>query len=213
MLNFSVGGAIERAVSMGVPEHTIILLLLLPLVAFVIAFSRNVVGIRGFGIFLPAALAVTFVATGPLIGVGLFLVIILVSTLVRMILRKLNLKLQYLPRMAFILWAVVIGVLGLLFIFPSNVSVFAVLILVLLSEDFTRVQLGKSVKTALSLTTETLILSMISYFFLTLRPLQSFVLAYPVISLIVTGLLNFSLAKYSGLRLMEIYRFRKLIKG
>ena len=42
----------------------------------------------------------------------------------------------------------------------SNVSIFAVLILVLLAEDFIRVQLGKSVKTALSLTFETLILSL-----------------------------------------------------
>lgn len=204
---------IERAIASGVPVNTIVLLLLLPIVAFVIAFSRNVVGIRGFGIFLPAALAVTFVATGPLVGIGLFLVIVSVSTGIRMVLRKLKLKLQYLPRMAFILWAVVIGVLGSLFVVPSNVSVFAVLILVLLSEDFTRVQLGKSVKTALSLTTETLILSMISYFFLTLRPLQVFVLSNPVISLLVTGFLDLALAKYSGLRLMELYRFRKLIKS
>lgn len=212
--------AIRGAVEAGVPANTIVLLLLLPIVAFVIAFSRNVVGIRGFGIFLPAALSVVFVATGPIVGIGLFLVIVAVSTLVRMILRKLKVKLQYLPRMSFILWAVVFGVLGVLFLapvinFPSlaNVSIFAVLVLILLSEDFTRVQLGKSAKTAVTLTFETLILSLISYGVLILQPIRQFVLLNPEISLILTALLDLILGKYTGLRVMEYYRFRKLIKG
>jgi len=174
-IKYAIRGAIEA----GVPANTIVLLLLLPIVTFVIAFSRNIVGIRGFGIFLPAALSVVFVATGPVVGIGLFLVIVAVSTLVRMVLRKLKLKLQYLPRMSFILWAVVIGVLGILFLAPvikfpalANVSIFAVLVLILLSEDFSRVQLGKSAKTAVSLTFEPLILSLISFVFLTFEPLQ-----------------------------------------
>jgi hypothetical protein len=212
--------AIRGAVSSGVPANTIVLLLLLPFIAFVIAFSRNVVGIRGFGIFLPAALSVTFVAIGPVVGIGLFLVIVIISTGFRMLLRGLKLKLQYLPRMSLILWAVVMGVLGVLFAAPvikfsdlANVSIFAVLILILLAEDFIRVQLGKSVKTALSLTAETLILAVISFFFLTLSPLQHYALLNPEITLLAVGVADFILAKYSGLRLMEMYRFRKLISS
>jgi hypothetical protein len=212
--------AIRGAVAAGVPANTIVLLLLLPFIAFIIAFSRNVIGIRGFGIFLPAALSVVFVATGPFVGIGLFLIIVVVSTMVRMILRWLKVKLQYLPRMAFILMAVVAGVLGTLFAAPAikfpdlaNVSIFAVLILVLLAEDFIRVQLGKSVKTALSLTFETLILSLISYFFLTLKPLQEYVLLNPEISLLGVAAADLILGKYTGLRVMEFYRFRKLIKS
>ena len=210
--------AIRSAVASGVPANTIVLLLLLPLVALVIAFSRNIIGIRGFGIFLPAALSVVLVATGPIVGIGLFLIIVIVSTATRMILRELKLKLQYLPRMSFILWAVAVGVLGILFAAPyirfselSNVSIFAVLILVLLAEDFIRVQLGKSVKTAISLTFETLILSLISYLFLTLKPLQEYVLLNPEISLLFAGAMDLILGKYTGLRIMEFYRFRKLI--
>jgi hypothetical protein len=212
--------AIRGAVASGVPANTLVLLLLLPIVTFIIAFSRNVVGIRGFGIFLPAALSVVFVATGPIVGIGLFLIIVAVSTLVRMILRKMKLKLQYLPRMSFILWAVVLGVLGILFLAPvvkfpalANVSIFAVLVLILLSEDFTRVQLGKSAKTAVSLTFETLILSLISYLFLTFQPLQQYVLVKPEVSLIIVGALDLLLGKYTGLRVMEFYRFRKLIRS
>ena len=212
--------AIRASVASGVPANTIVLLLLLPIVALVIAFTRNVIGIRGFGIFLPAALSVVFVATGPVVGIGLFLVIVIVSTAMRMILRKLKVKLQYLPRMAFILWAVVLGVLGVLFLTPvlkfsdlANVSIFAVLFLVLLAEDFSRVQLGKSVNTALNLTFETLILSLISYVFLTFQPLQNYVLLNPEISLLLVALGDLLLGKYTGLRVMEFYRFRKLIRS
>jgi hypothetical protein len=113
---------------------------------------------------------------------------------------------------------VVLGVLGVLFLAPvlkfsalSNVSIFAVLILVLLSEDFARVQLGKSVRTALNLTFETLLLSLFSYFFLTLKPLQEYVLLNPEISLIGIAILDLLLGQYTGLRIMEFYRFRKLI--
>lgn len=212
--------AIRSAVSAGVPANTIVLLLLLPFAAFVIAFTRNVVGIRGFGIFLPAALSVVFLATGAVVGIGIFLVIVIVSTAVRIILRKLKVKLQYLPRMAFILWAVVLGVLGVLFSAPiirfpdfANVSIFAILILVLLAEDFIRVQLGKSAKTAVNLTVETLVISLISFFFLTLKPLQEYVLLNPETSLLTIAILDLILGKYTGLRLMEFYRFRKLIRS
>jgi hypothetical protein len=212
--------AIRGAVDAKVPANTIVLLLLLPIVTFVIAFSRNVVGIRGFGIFLPAALSVVFVATGPVVGIGLFLVIVTIATLVRLVLRKLKVKLQYLPRMSFILWAVVFGVLGVLFLapvlnFPSlaNVSIFAVLVLILLAEEFSRVQLGKSAKTAVSLTFETLILSLISYIFLTFQPLRQYVLLNPEVSIILVATANLLLGKYTGLRVMEYYRFRKLING
>lgn len=210
--------AIRNAISAGVPANTIVLLLLLPFVAAIIAAARHVIGIRGFGIFLPAALSVTFVATGPIVGISLFLIIVTIASLVRFLLRKIKVKLQYLPRMALILWFVSLAVLGVLFSAPivrypdlMNVSIFAVLILTLLVEDFIRVQLGKSIKTAISLTTETLFLSLISYLFLTFKPIQEFVLLNPEISLLGVGIFDLILAKYAGLRLMEVWRFRKLM--
>lgn len=212
--------AIRSGVGFGIPAQTITLLLLLPLVAAFIAAARNLIGIRGFGIFLPAALAVTLVATGPILGIALFLVIITVSTLVRMVLRSFKFKLQYLPRMALILWFVVVSVLGILFSAPyfgvvsiANVSVFAVLILTLLAEDFTKVQLGKSVKTAIDLTSETLILALFSYLILTLRPVQKFAILNPETLLFGVFVFDFVLGKYTGLRLLEVWRFRKLIRA
>lgn len=212
--------AIRAAVEAGVPPNTIVLLLLLPVIAAIIAAARHIVGIRGFGIFLPAALAVVFVATGPVVGIILFLIIVAVSTVTRLTLRKLKIKLQYLPRMALLLLFVVMGVLGVLFATPvikqpdlTNVSIFPVLVLVLLAEDFSKVQIGKSAKTAINLTTETLILSLASYVFLTLKPLQELALLRPEILLLSVAIFDFFLGKYVGLRFVEFWRFRKLISG
>ena len=209
--------AIRGAVTAGVPANTLALLLLLPLVAMVIAAIRHLVGLRGFGIFLPAALSVVFLAIGPILGIGLFLVIVLVSTIVRIVMRTLKLKLQYLPRMALIFWFVSFAVLGVLFAAPliswsalPNVSIFAVLFLTLLAEDFTRVQLGKSFHTAISLTTETLILALISFAVLTLKPVQEFAILNPEIYLLSIFIFDFLLGRYAGLRVMELWRFRKL---
>ncbi len=212
--------AIRAAVEAGVPPNTIVLLLLLPVIAAIIAAARHIVGIRGFGIFLPAALSIVFVATGPVVGIILFLIIVAVSTITRLTLRKLKIKLQYLPRMALLLLFVVMGVLGVLFATPvikqpdlTNVSIFPVLVLVLLAEDFSKVQIGKSAKTAINLTTETLILSLASYVFLTLKPLQEFALLNPEILLLSIAVFDFFLGKYVGLRFIEFWRFRKLISG
>lgn len=212
--------AIRGAVGAGVPANTIVLLLLLPLVAAIIAAARHLVGLRGFGIFLPAALSVVFVAVAPVIGIGLFLIIVTVSTLTRMLLRKLKIKLQYLPRMALILWVVSLSVLAVLFAAPiirhpglTNVSIFPILVMALLAEDFIRVQLGKSIKTAVNLTTETLILALVSYFFLTLKVVQEFALLYPEWYLLGILVFDIIIGKYVGLRILEIWRFRKLIQA
>ncbi|MFC1710140.1 7TM domain-containing protein [Patescibacteria group bacterium] len=210
--------AIRASVTSGVPTNTITLLLLLPLVASVIAAARHIIGLRGFGIFLPAALSVVFLAIGPIVGIGLFLLIVSISILYRLLTKKAKIKLQFLPNKAMLLLFVVVGVLLLLFAAPViqhpdliNVSIFPVLILVLLAEDFSRVQLGKSAKTAINLTTETLVLALVSYVFLTYKPLQEFALLYPEILLLAVILFNFAVGKYVGLRFIEFWRFRKLI--
>jgi hypothetical protein len=212
--------AIRSAVKAGVPVNTVVLLLLLPVVAAFIAAARHIIGLRGFGIFLPAALSVVFVAIGPIFGLLLFFIIVGVSTVPRFILRKLRVRLQYLPRMALMLWFVVLGVLGILFTAPfvsipglTSVSIFPVLILVLLSEEFSKVQLGKSAHTAINMTIETLILALICFIFLTVESLQSFALLNPEYLLIGVAIFDFLVGKFIGLRLVEYWRFRKLVLG
>ncbi len=212
--------AIVYAVVSGISADTIVLLLLLPVVAAFIAAVRHIVGLRGFGILLPAALSVVFVSIGPIVGIGLFLLIITVSTSMRFFLRSAKIRLQYLPRMSLLVWAVCLVVLGLLFMAPvfgshsfSSVSIFPVLILVLLSEDFTRVQLGKNIKAAVKITAETLLLALFSYLILTSNSLQVFAVQKPEILVLSVALINYAVGKYVGLRFMEYWRFRKLIRS
>ena len=121
--------------------------------------------------------------------------------------------------MALILCFVSVSVLGVLFLAPlirvqdiTSVSIFPVLIMALLAEDFARVQLGKSVSTAIDLTAETLILSLVSYIFLTLDSLRQFALFNPEVFLLSVAGFDLLLGKYVGLRLMEFWKFRKLVR-
>jgi hypothetical protein len=122
--------------------------------------------------------------------------------------------------MALLLLVVVLGILGILFAAPiirepslSSVSIFPVLMLVLLAEDFSKVQLGKSAKTAIHLTTETLILALVSYIFLTFKPVQEIALLHPEEFILSVFVFDLLVGRYIGLRLIELWRFRKLISG
>jgi hypothetical protein len=212
--------ALRDSIDAGVPPNTVVLLLLLPGVAALIAAARHLIGLRGFGIFLPAALSIVFMATGPVVGIVVFLVIVAISTVTRITMRRLKIKLQYLPRMALLLHFVVLGILAILFLTPyigrsdfAKVSIFPVLFMVLLAEDFTKVQLGKSAKVAFNLAFETLILALISYIFLNLKIVQEFVLLHPESWIVLIILIDYALGKYVGLRFIEYWRFRTLIKN
>lgn len=209
--------SIRQMVQKGVAANTIVLILLFPLVAAIIAGSRHVVGIRGFGIFLPAVLSVVFVATGIIQGLILFLTIILVATGSRMFLRKL--RLEYLPRMALLLWLVAMAVLLLMFISPfldlgaiSNLSIFPVLILILLTENFISIQIGMSQKQAIGMTVQTLIMALICSLILQLNFLQKFVLLHPEIYVVSIALLDVFMGKYTGLRWLEYKKFKEIVK-
>lgn len=209
--------AIRSAVEVGVAPNTIVLLLLLPLIATFIAASRHVLGLRGFGIYLPASLSVVFVAIGPLVGILFFLLIVFATTITRMFLKKVRVKLQYLPKMALLVWVVSVSVLLVLFMAPfyqysnvGSISIFPLLILVLLAESFSKVQAGKSARTAITMATETIVVSLISYILLTTRSLHILALTHPETLLVLVLILDVLLGKYIGLRFFEYWRYRKL---
>lgn len=216
LTNFLQHG-LREAIKKGVPANTLVLLLLFPLIAAIIAASRHMVGIRGFGIFLPAVLSVVFVSTGIIEGLLLFLTIIMVATLARMFLRQM--KLQYLPRMALLLWFVSLGVCGFLFLSPVlnlatliSLSIFPILILILLAESFIGIQIGMSMERAISMTFETLVMALICSFILKMEFLQKFVLLNPEIMVLGTAILDIFMGKYTGLRLLEYKKFRPILK-
>ena len=70
---------ISLAINRGVATNTIVLLLLLPLVATLVSFLHYIVGLSGYGIFMPTMIAITFVATGVFGGLVLFAIILTIS--------------------------------------------------------------------------------------------------------------------------------------
>lgn len=209
--------AIRNAILAGIPGSTIVLIILFPLVAALIAGARHLIGLRGFGIFTPAVLSVAFVATGILTGIFLFMVILGMATLGKNVLKKA--KLQYLPRMALLLWFVSLGVLGVLLAAPylnfqnlASLSIFPILILILLAETFIEVQIGKSPREARDLTVETIILALISSLVLSLEMVQRFALVHPELLLLMVATFDVFMGRYTGLRYTEYKKFKKLLK-
>ena len=209
--------SIRQAVSRGVPANTIVLILLFPVVAAIIAASRHLLGIRGFGIFTPAVLSVAFVATGLVSGILLFLVILLVADLGQRLLKRL--KLQYLPRMALLLWFVSLGVFAVIFLTSlvnfgtiTNLNIFPILIMVLIAETVIEVRIGKSPKEAADLTIETIILAVVSGLILSLDLVQKSALLNPEILVLSVAIFDIFVGKFVGLRLLEYLKYRKLLK-
>ena len=217
-----IQSAIVQAISAGVPEQTIVLLLLFPLVVTLIAAARHLFGLRGFGIFPPAVIAVAFLATGLPLGLGLFLGTLLIAAVSRAATRWL--KLQYLPRLSLLILFISIGILAAFLAIPpvsdfgfrisdlTNVGIFPILLLILLTETFISAEISHGVRFALRITVETLFLAVASYLIMDLGALQSWVLSHPEATILSLLSANILLGKFTGLRLLEYCRFRELLR-
>jgi hypothetical protein len=82
---------IDGAVQRGMSAETIALLLLLPLVATVVSVMHYVLGISGYGIFIPTMMAVVMMSTGVVGGLILFAGILAISVLSNVAMKKLKL--------------------------------------------------------------------------------------------------------------------------
>ncbi len=209
---------ITLALANGVPLDTLVLVLILPIIVTLIAFFRQVIGIKAFGIYTPAIITFALLATDQLkYGITIFVTVIAVGTLTRFILKKV--RLLYLPRVAIMITVVGFSILFLLVIGGiwnrtglASVSIFPILIMITLVEKFVAVQIEKGGRTAVILAAETLVISVIGYYIASWHLLIGAVLQYPWISLLTIPV-NVFLGKWTGLRLSEYFRFRQIIKS
>jgi len=209
--------AIRFSVSEGVAPNTIVLVLLFPLIASLIAASRHVIGLRGFGIYIPAVLSVALVATGIFEGLTIFLAIVGTALLASKVVQKM--RMSYLPRTALLLWMMSLGILALFFIAPAlglanllTINIFPILILVLLAENFLDAQTRTKQLEALAITIETLVLAAICGIILQWEPMHRLALLEPELLLLGTAAINIIIGKFVGLRLSERLRFRPIIE-
>ena len=140
---------IDFFLGQGVPFATVILILMLPIIATFIAFLRQVVGIKAFGIYAPLIVTFAFLATNGLkYGIAIFVTVIFSGMLMRFVLKPF--RLLYLPRVAIMLTAVAMLILGILVIGGefkrtglAAVSIFPILIMITIVEKFVAVQIEK----------------------------------------------------------------------
>jgi len=208
---------IRYAVGEGMPANVIVLIILFPLVAALIGASRHVIGLRGFGMYIPAVLSVALVSTGILEGLLIFGAIVLTALGTKKVLKKA--RLAYLPRTALLIWTISMGLLALFILVPFfnfttliGVNIFPILILVLLAENFLDALLRTKPADAIALTAETLALAFISSLILQLESLQKIALLEPELLIVGIAFFNVLVGKFAGLRLAEFLRFRSIIE-
>lgn len=206
-------------VNQGVPLQTVALLLMLPIIATLVAFFRQVVGVKAFGIYTPSIFTFALLAFDPnglKYGVAIFVSILLVGMVTRYLLK--NFRLLYLPRVAITLSVVALAVLGILAMGGSYqrtglaaISIFPLLIMISLAEKFVATQIEKGTKTALMLAGETLLIAIVGYYLISWHGLILALLQFPWLVLF-TFVINFMLGRFAGLRITEYLRFRKVLE-
>lgn len=213
----SVRMVVNWAIERGVSSDTVVLLLLLPLIATLVSVLHYVVGVTGYGIFMPTMIAITFLATGIFGGLLLFVMILLISICSNLILKKF--KIHFWPARTINLLFISLGTFGLMILSSfikvvdiSNISIFPILFMILLAEESVRTQLVKSKKEARNLMIGTLILAIIGAGTMNFSSVQNIVLNNPEWVILLVLVINLIVGNYTGMRLTEIGRFKKAIR-
>lgn len=199
----------------GVSSQTVILLLSLPVIAMILAFLKQVVGLTTFGLFTPSIVALSFIALGWQIGLLLLIFIIITGYATRASMKRW--RLLYIPKVAVILTVISLTLLILLAIGASfgillaPDTIFVLLIMSTLGESFLNVKAEEGWLNAIIGIGETILAALLCVFIVQWAALQSLILAYPEL-ILITIVLNIFLGRWTGLRLVEYFRFKEVFK-
>jgi hypothetical protein len=204
--------AVEVMEDNGITQSQIVILLMVPIIAFLIVVFRNLIGLRTFGIFTPALLAVAFLATGPVLGLILFGILLAVGSVIRLLFERY--PLLAFPRMGVVLSAMAFTVLMFLFLgslwgisLLVHATVLPLVIFTMIIERFITVQEEESPQEAARLTFNTLVVAAAVFLVLELGLFENWLIRFPEASIIaVYG--NLFIGRWTGLRLTEYWRFR-----
>jgi hypothetical protein len=196
-------------------QRTFRILLLVPLGALLISVLKNLVGFPAFGIFMPVLMALSFRNTGLYYGLAIFFGVLLVGYGVRRVLEKLRLLLV--PRMSVILTLVIASFTVLALIGSKYglrefmaVGLLPFVILTMVIERFfvliEEAGAREGIRTALG----SAAVAVITYWIVSWEPLQLTFFVYPEFMAVVVAL-QILVGQYSGLRLSELFRFRRIV--
>jgi hypothetical protein len=195
-------------------QGTFRILLLVPIGALIISLMRNIVGLPTFGIFMPMLIALAFRSTGPLYGIALFCGVLSIGFAVRTFLDRLHLLLV--PRLSVIL-TLVIACFTVLALLGNKwglrefmaVGLIPFVILTMTIERFFIIIEESGVREAMITAAGSVAVAIITYGIISWESLQLTFFVYPELILTVAAL-QLLLGRYTGYRLSELFRFRKL---
>lgn len=201
----------SEAVVAQVPLQAINLILVLPVIACIVVIFRSVVGIETFGTFAPVIVSLAFLMTGLVWGVTIFCVIVGLGVVMRSALQWV--RIQLVARLAVLIALVSVMMAGLTVAGAYfgigallNVSIFPMVIMSNVIENFTTTQVELGTREAVRLTANTLLVCAACYLTIEWAGLQSIVLSFPEVLLGVVAL-EIAIGKWRGLRLLEYLRF------
>lgn len=195
-------------------QETYKILLTVPIGAFIILLLRNFIGLKTFGTFMPVLIALAFRETHVIWGISLFIIIVSFGLLARFYLDQLRLLLV--PRLAAIL-TVVIMLMIFITVFSQNlgldagmsVALFPMVILTMTIERMCITWDERGASEAIKSGLGSLFAAVVSYWAMSLEPLQYLVFAFPELLLVLLGLILW-FGQYRGYRLLELKRFKVL---
>lgn len=206
---------VNTMLTKGVPSQTVILLLVLPFIAMILAFLKQVVGITTFGLYTPSIIALSFLALGWKLGVFFLLFILFTGYATRAFMKRW--RLLYIPKVAIILTVVsftlliLMGISAFYGITFSRETIFILLIMSTLTESFLALKTEEGWRSAIIGILETIAASLICVFIVQWDVFQALILAYPEI-ILLTVVVDIFLGRWTGLRLLEYIRFKEVFK-
>jgi hypothetical protein len=196
-------------------QHLVEFLLLLPVAALIICIYRNLIGLQSFGTFAPALVGLAFRDLHSLPGIFIFVSILLIGWLMRRLLDSYHLL--QVPRVALMLSLIVVvlilAVVGANFHeMPATqyISLFPLIILTGMVERFWTLETEDSTLASFKTLLITMLIAATISVVLSLHAIVRHLFAYPeTLGIIMAAQLL--IGRYTGYRLMELFRFRDFL--
>lgn len=196
----------------GIPIGLLRGILLLPLAGLIVAIFRNVVGLKTFGIFLPALIGLALVKVSFIWGLVAFAAVIVVVSLLHLPLEKLGLL--HTPKLVIMLTCVVLTLLALSGIGMKNnwtslttAMFLPVIVLSITAERFAKTLVEENLIDALKMLGSTFFIAFLCYPIFNADLLLGLFLTYPELYFSILGIMIL-LGRWIGFRVLEYKRFQ-----
>ncbi len=190
-------------------------LLLIPLGALLVVILRNVVGVKTFGTFMPVLIALAFRETELLWGIFLFTLLLSGGLMVRFYLE--HLKLLLVPRLAAIVTVVVIMMVFFSIMTQKlgldrglSVALFPMIVLAMTIERMSIVwdELGPG--DAMKQGIGTMLVASAIFLLIFHELFEHLLFVFPELLFVILAF-TLLLGRYTGYRVVELYRFREFV--